>query len=113
MTISAELSDKAATASAMLGAMANANRLKLLCALHDGEKSVTELAEHVRLSQGALSQHLAKIRSLGLVETRRDGQMIYYRLAGREVQAILKTLHLLYCSDQPPANKPASGKRKP
>ena len=97
MSIADALSSKATTASSLLGAMAKAHRLMVLCALLDGEKSVGALASRVSLSQGALSQHLAKIRSLGLVQTRREGQTIYYRLAGREVQAVLDTLHRLYC----------------
>ena len=40
--------------------------------------SVGAIAKKVSLSQSALSQHLAKLRSLNLVETRRDRQMIYY-----------------------------------
>jgi DNA-binding transcriptional ArsR family regulator len=46
----------------------------------------------------ALSQHLGKMRSLRLVETRRDGQTIYYRLASVEVRAVLETLYRLYCT---------------
>lgn len=97
MDISTALASKAAVASGLLGAMANPNRLLVLCALLEGEKPVHALAARIDLSQGALSQHLGKLRSLGLVETRREGQTIFYRLAGREVRALLETLHSLYC----------------
>jgi DNA-binding transcriptional ArsR family regulator len=63
----------------------------------DGEKSVSKLAEIVELSPAALSQHLGKMRALRLVETRRDGQVIYYRLASDKVREILETLYRLYC----------------
>jgi DNA-binding transcriptional ArsR family regulator len=46
----------------------------------------------------AASQHLAKMRALGLVRTRRDGQQIFYRLASTEVEEVLKTLYGLYCA---------------
>ena len=81
----AALEEKAEEASVLLTAMANGKRLVVLCNLLEGEKSVGELVQIVGLSQGALSQHLAKMRALNLVETRRAGQTIYYRLASREV----------------------------
>jgi DNA-binding transcriptional ArsR family regulator len=52
----------------------------------------------VQLSPTALSQHLARMRDLRLVETRREGQTVFYRLASPEVAAILETLYRLYCA---------------
>ncbi len=92
-----DLEAKAEEASRLLTAMANPKRLVVLCNLLEGEKSVGELTEIVGLSQGALSQHLAKMRALDLVATRRDGQTIHYRLASKEVRAVLDTLYRLYC----------------
>lgn len=94
------LEDNADRAATMLASMANARRLMMLCHLVDGECSVGALAERVGLSQSALSQHLARMRALGLVVARRDGQTVYYRLASREVMAVLETLHALYCPPQ-------------
>lgn len=94
------LEEKAEEASTLLTAMANAKRLTVLCNLLDGEKSVGELAEIVGLSQAALSQHLGKMRALRLVETRRNGQTIYYSLASQEVRAVLETLYRLYCAPE-------------
>jgi ArsR family transcriptional regulator, virulence genes transcriptional regulator len=92
------LEAKAEEASIVLGAMANAKRLMVLCNLLEGEKSVNQLADIVGLSPAALSQHLGKMRALRLVETRRDGQIIHYRLASGEVREILETLYRLYCA---------------
>ena len=64
-------------ASSLLLAMGNAKRLLILCNLLDGELSVNELAKLVTLNQAALSQHLAKLRALKLVATRREAQHIY------------------------------------
>jgi DNA-binding transcriptional ArsR family regulator len=94
------LEEKAEEASRLLTAMANAKRLMVLCNLLAGEKSVGELAEIVGLSSAALSQHLGKMRALGLVGTRRDGQTIHYRLASREVREVLQTLYQLYCAPE-------------
>jgi DNA-binding transcriptional ArsR family regulator len=57
------MSGKAAIAARLLGAMANASRLMVMCNLLDGSRSVTELVGSVRTSQSALSQHLAKLRA--------------------------------------------------
>ena len=92
------LEEKAEEVSRLLTAMANAKRLMVLCNLLEGEKSVGELAEIVGLSSAALSQHLAKMRALDLVTTKRDGQTIYYQLASREIRQVLETLYRLYCA---------------
>lgn len=81
----------------LLGAMSNPKRLMILCHLLDGEISVNELAKLVVLNQAALSQHLAKLRSLGLVQTRREAQHIYYAIASNEVYEVLALLNQLYC----------------
>jgi DNA-binding transcriptional ArsR family regulator len=94
----ADLEEKSTEAAALLAAMANPKRLTMLCNLLDGELSSGRLAELVGLSPGALSQHLGKMRALGLVATRRDGQTINYRLASPEVRAVLQTLYDLYCA---------------
>lgn len=94
------IAPRLADASRLLGALANGRRLMALCHLHDGEKSVGELAGLVGLAPAALSQHLARMRALRLVATRREGQTIYYRVASDEVRAMLDTLHRLYCAPQ-------------
>lgn len=94
------MEEKAEEASVLLAAMANPKRLLVLCHLVEAERSVGQLAEIVGLSQAALSQHLAKMRALRLVITRRDGQTIYYRLASREVREVLQTLYRLYCTPE-------------
>jgi len=81
----------------LLTAMANQKRLMILCHLRESEKSVSEIADLVELRQSPLSQHLAKLRALGLVSTRRAGQSIMYRLASDKVEAMLETLYRLYC----------------
>lgn len=92
-----ELSKMAREASELLAAMANEKRLMILCHLLDGETSVNELAELVDMNQSALSQQLSKLRALKLVDTRRDAQQVYYRLASAEVERILQTLYGIYC----------------
>jgi len=95
------LQAKAEEAARLLGALAHGKRLMALCHLVEGEKSVGQLAALVGLSPTALSQHLGRMRDQRLVETRRDGQTIHYRLASPEVEAVLETLYRLYCAPKP------------
>lgn len=95
-----QLSPRAEEAAQLLGAMANAKRLLILCNLLQQERSVGELSALIDLEQSPLSQHLSKLRALGLVKTRREGQSILYRLASEEVIKVLTTLHGIYCNPQ-------------
>lgn len=87
----------AETVSDFLKSLANENRLLVLCALLEGEQSVSELNAHVDLSASALSQHLAWLREGGLVQTRREAQTIYYSLADARVKDVLALLKKLFC----------------
>lgn len=78
--------------SAVLAAMSNVKRLEILTALVDEEFPVGKLAAQVGLSQSALSQHLAKLRTAKLVQTRRDAQTIFYSSNSVEVKAVLSAL---------------------
>jgi len=93
-----DLKANAKIAATMLKAIANENRLLILCNLEGKELSVTELNDHLELSQSALSQHLAVLRKDGLVKTRRESQTIYYSLSDARASKVIKTLHELYCS---------------
>lgn len=88
-----------ARALTLMKALSNEHRLLILCQLWDGEKSVGELGLTIGLAQSPLSQHLALLRRHKLVSTRRDGQTIYYALAGSEVRRVIEVLHSLYCGE--------------
>ena len=83
-------------ASSLLKALSNEKRLLIMCALIKGEKCVGELEEYVGLSQSALSQHLARLRRDGLVQTRREAQTIYYTIKEPNVHHVMKSLCELY-----------------
>jgi len=93
----ADLARNAARAEALLKQMANGARLRILCSLMEGGRTVGELSSLAGLSQSALSQHLMKMRDAGLVEAERRGQTMVYRLCSMEVRALLSTLYLIYC----------------
>ena len=87
----------ASQAAALLRAISHEARLLVLCELSSGERSAGELVERSALSQSALSQHLAKLREEGLVATRREAQVIYYRIADQKVSRVLRVLHDIFC----------------
>lgn len=89
--------EHAADAAGLMKALGNESRLMILCLLAEGERSVGDLNAVVPLSQSALSQQLARLREQGLVETRRDGQTIYYRLADGPTDRVIHLLHDIYC----------------
>jgi len=93
----AELAAHADEAESLLKGLSNSNRLMVLCALSEGELSVTELNQRIPLSQSALSQHLATLRRGGMVATRRESQTIYYRLNDPKVSVIIEALHGMFC----------------
>ncbi|EAU40426.1 transcriptional regulator protein (repressor of nodulation genes), ArsR family [Fulvimarina pelagi HTCC2506] len=94
------LEDRSEEVAAILSLIANPARLRILCLLAEGEMQVGALAERVGLSQSALSQHLAKLRAGGAVETRRDRQTIYYRLAPGDVRSVMESLYEIFCEPE-------------
>lgn len=91
-----KLENRAGEAAKLLKLLANQQRLTILCRLSGGEMSVTQLGQYVDLRQSALSQHLAKMRADGLVETRREAQTIYYRLSDPIAERLIGVLCELY-----------------
>jgi len=93
-----DLTAKSEEASRLLSLLANPHRLRILCALHDGEHSVTALEGVVDLSQSALSQHLAKLREAKVVKTRREAQTIYYAIVDERAERLLALMYELFCA---------------
>lgn len=87
-------SDRAAS---MLTLLANPKRLMILCHLMNHDMSVGQLGELVGLSHSAISQHLSKLRSLGVVSSSRSGKEVIYEIVDSDVKAILATLYKIYC----------------
>lgn len=95
-----ELEQNLHQAVELLKSLSNERRLLIVCALCIKERSVGELEAIVELSQSALSQHLARLRRDGLVETRRKAQTIYYSLKDDKAQMILESLMHIFCPDR-------------
>ena len=92
-----QLQQKAVQAAALLRALANPGRLALLCQMVEGERCVGEFEQATGIVQPTLSQQLGVLRREGLVQTRREGTRIYYRLEDPAVMAVLSALHGIFC----------------
>jgi DNA-binding transcriptional ArsR family regulator len=93
----ADLASAAAEATTLLEALANPDRLLLLCSLVEGECNVSSLETLTGIRQPTLSQQLGVLREEGLVETRREGKFIFYRIASAPAMAVLQTLYETFC----------------
>jgi DNA-binding transcriptional ArsR family regulator len=88
--------------AARFRALADEGRLALLSTLQQGEKSVGELAEATGRSQPNVSQHLASLTHARLVEARRDGNRVFYRIADPTVMRICDAVcNSLVAHDRP------------
>lgn len=84
-------------ASQLLKALGHPERLLILCQLVEGEKNVGDLLQFSTLSQSAFSQQLAVLRREGLVETRKEAQVVYYRIVNPNAERVLALMHDLFC----------------
>ena len=87
-------------ASNFLKAIGHDGRLMILCHLVTGEKSVTELEDLLSARQAAVSQQLSRLRLEGLIEPRREGKSIYYRLTDDRSKQIMEVVYDLFCRDE-------------
>ena len=85
-------------ASAAMQAMAHPLRLKILCLVGNQELSVLEIVEAVGTSQSNISQHLAVLRDNGLLDARKDGTKVFYRIADPRVVRMISLTREIFCS---------------
>ena len=88
-------------AAAFLKSMANEDRLVLLCQLTEGERSVGELEQLTGIHQPSLSQQLGVLRAEGLIQPRREGKFMFYRITDTSVLGILRALEAAFCRGAP------------
>jgi DNA-binding transcriptional ArsR family regulator len=69
--------------------LSDATRIQVLWALVDAEMAVNDLAEHVGKPGPTVSQHLARLRLARIVQTRREGNQVFYRLDNEHVRRLL------------------------
>lgn len=77
------------SAARLMKAMGNDYRLNIITLLLNGEKNVSELNQNVKVSQPALSQHLSRLKKVGVLGCRRDKRQIFYYIENPHVIRML------------------------
>lgn len=94
-----ELHNRSNDIAEKLQAIANGNRLRILCHLAAGPLSVGEIEECVTLSQSAVSQHLAKLKRAHIVSCKKDAQTSYYFIEDPSILSLMVNLQQTFCND--------------
>jgi DNA-binding transcriptional ArsR family regulator len=89
--------EAAMRAATFLKALAHEGRLEILCQLIDGERTVTEIEARLKMPQSKVSQLLMRLRAERIVETRRDGRNVLYRIERPEIVEIIAVLQKAFC----------------
>ena len=98
----AAMESRAGEVAALLKTLAHPMRLMLVCTLVEGEYSVSQLEETLDIHQPNLSQQLTVLRDANIVETRRDGKQIFYRLTAEKAAQLVAALYTIFCSEGRP-----------
>ena len=85
MGMNVEVEALAERQAAVCSVFANAKRVMILWSLAGQEKSVSEIALAIEASLQSTSQHLRLMKGMGILDSRRDGQTIYYRIVDNGV----------------------------
>lgn len=88
------------TVSQALKVLANADRLRLMCAMSRQELCVAELANATGIGQPTLSQQLGVLRKANLVSTRRAGKSIFYGIADARILRVMSMLYEEFCPQE-------------
>lgn len=92
-----ELRQRSEDVASLLKQLSHPQRLLILCSLAQGEKSVSEIEEVCEASQSAVSQFLKGMRLEGLIESRREGKLVYYKIVDKHVLQLIKSLYKIFC----------------
>ncbi len=76
----------------ILKAMAHPTRINILESLREGERCVCEIIELVDTEQSNTSQHLAQLKKMGIISSRKDGLKVIYKVNNREIFSLLDLL---------------------
>ena len=93
----AQMTEQCEVTSQVLKSLAHPRRLQLLCFLSGGARTVTELQTVCGISQSQLSQFLQRMKSEGLVESRRESKFVYYSISDKKVHKLIRAVHKIFC----------------
>ncbi len=89
------------TAARALKAISHPIRLKILCVVGDQEVCVQDIVEAVGTSQSNISQHLAILRDKGVLQTRKDANRVFYRVADARTLQLIVLMREVFCDASP------------
>ncbi len=92
--------DDVAEIAGLLKTMGHPIRLRIMCLLEDGEKSVGALQKEVKTTNANVSQHLTILRNQGIIKTRKEANFIYNSISDPKVLELMHTMRKLYCNEQ-------------
>lgn len=81
----------------LLKQLSHPQRILILCSLSEGEKSVGQIEYACGASQSAVSQFLKGMRLEGLIEARREGKQVYYRIVDNKILKLINSLNKIFC----------------
>ena len=84
--------------SQVLKSLSHPVRLKILCQVVEGDKTVSELTEFCQISQSAMSQFLGRLKSEGILVSRREGHHVFYQVSDEKLFKLLRALKDIYGS---------------
>ncbi len=92
-----EMQTNVVEAAELLKVIAHPERLMVVCQLTQGEVGAGALQANSTLSQSAFSQHLTVLRKHQLIQARKESQQVFYSLSDPRVEAIISSLHTVFC----------------
>lgn len=94
-----DITTRSEIVASFLKGLANPHRLRILCALIEGERSVSALIEATGIAPTSMSQHLARLKDESIVTCRREHRTLYYAIAPGPVRDIMQILYGHFCKD--------------
>lgn len=99
-----EKQEQIETAARALKAISHPLRLKILCVVGDEEVCVQDIVDAVGTTQSNISQHLAILRDKGVLQTRKDANRVYYRVADARTLQLIVLMREVFCGIPNPKN---------
>jgi ArsR family transcriptional regulator len=100
-------------AAQLMRSLSNPNRLLIVCLLVEGEHSVSDLEDKLKIKQPVLSQQLAELRDAGIVEPRREAKSVFYRLSDAKTTRLIAALYDIFCADAVPTARSVATMKLP
>ena len=93
-----DLAQQCESVAQLLKAIAHPQRLKVLCSLSEGEKSVSQIEAECDASQSSVSQYLSKMKLEGLLSSRREAQLVFYQISSPELKKLMRSMQNIFCA---------------